>query len=276
MKIKVGLLVACAVALVGIARAGKFDETIKAPVAPTRSELEASIRDYFNTYARVNAQFVGGIVRDKVAHAKWFDARWRLGTAIERWKSPVELAEYGITPNGDGSYAIDIVRFPQWDPLDSRLTELLDPKGFEMHAQHLKAMGFRDSDLEQLSSYIATHRPERLAIAENLSLVESFGEKVHAADLGRKKIQDSQVQSFRYQRHRNSAEATRQWAEGLLDSVDYQRQRILTAYFMERESRMTMLPDPPDELDRELADFRSGEYVRALEAERKRMEETPP
>ena len=262
-------------AFVGPVQGAKFDERIKAPPAPTNAELRAVIRDYFDTYARV-AKSPGGIVKDQRAHAKWFDTKWRLGAAMETWKSPVDLAEYGVTPKGDGSYSIDVVNFPQWDPLDARLTELLDPQVFESHSAELKQRGFRDSDVAVMRAYIATKdRPERLASAANTPLVESFAAQVNSYALSKRKLDKWQVEAFVYQGTRNSSEATRRWAMGLLDVLDSQRQRILDSYFMERQGVMAMRPSDPASLDRELEPFESGDYMRMLEAEKEKSEVRP-
>ncbi len=274
-----GVLLLAAVqfgAFFGSVQAARFDEKVKAPPPPSNAELKAVIRDYFDTYARVNAKSPAGIVKDQSAHSKWFDTKWRLGAAMETWKAPVDLAEYGVTPKGDGSYSIDVVNFPQWDPLDARLTELLDPNLFESHSVELKQRGFRDSDVAAMKAYIATmDRPERLASAANIPLVESFAAQVNSYTLSKHKMDKSQVQAFVYQGTRNSSEATRQWALGLLAVLDRQRQRILDSYFMERQGVMAMRPSDPESSDHELEPFVSGDYLRLLEAEKEKMEVRP-
>src|SRR5262249_7578908 len=142
---------------------------------------------------------------------------------------------------------------------------------FAMHVTRLRALGFRESDFEAMKNYIAVNRPERRSIEENLSLVQSFGALVNAADLEKRQITQAQVQAFKYQAQRNSSDANREWAVGLLDCLDKQRQRTLSTYFIDRPGTMAMAPSSPDSIERELADFRSGQYLRGIEAEREKL-----
>src|SRR6185295_8785991 len=92
-------------AFVGSVQAAKFDEKIKAPVAPSNAELQVVIRDYFATYARVNGESAAGMARDKAAYQQWFETNWRLQRAIDKKQPLVDLMEFGVTPNPYGSYS---------------------------------------------------------------------------------------------------------------------------------------------------------------------------
>ena len=97
------VLVLCTAAVAEAARAAKFDEKVKAPAAPSNAELASVIRDYFGTYARVNAQSMAGIVRNRDAYQQWFETQWRLQRAIDSREPLGDLSEFGLAPNNDGS-----------------------------------------------------------------------------------------------------------------------------------------------------------------------------
>lgn len=255
-------------------RAAEFDEKVRAPEAPSNAELKARIRDYFKTYARVTAQSAAGIIRNKPAHAKWFDTQWRLQRAIDARRPLGDLSEFGIKPNGDGSYSVDIKRFPQWDLLDGDLSVLLVPEAFEGYAMELRQRGFRDQDIEAMQAYMRRNQPRQMALAENLSLSESFGAKARSRMASKRPIDAAHVMAFTYQSGRNRAEADRAWAVSLLDSLDGQRQRILESFFREHVGTMTILPDDMDAHVQATIDMiASGEDVRLLEVEKMEVQQ---
>ena len=62
----------------------------------------------------------------------------------------------------------------------------------------------------------------------------SFSKIVKKYDKIKRPVDDAAVLSYIYQREKLKAEKGREWAEGLLNSLDAQRARILLAYFVER------------------------------------------
>lgn len=264
------------VAPIGETHAAKFDEKLKAPEAPTNEALKVAIREYFDVYARTTAESPAGMARDKAAHAKWFDTQWLLQRAIDTKRDLGDLSEFGIVAKGDGSYSIEVANFPQWTPLSSSLTRLLEPTLFEIYATDLKARGFRDQDIDAMQAYVDANQPRRAVHAENAALGESFATKVEKQLSRKQKIGMPQMMSYLYQTSRNSAEAKRAWASGLLDSMDSQRRRILESYVIE-QNRSTIRLVAPDDMDAQskwlLGVIASGEYRQLMERERKEAQQ---
>jgi len=260
------------VAPIGDTHAAKFDEKLKAPEAPTNEALKVAIREYFDVYARATAESPAGMAHDKAAHAKWFDTQWLLQRAIDTKRDLGDLSEFGIVAKGDGSYSIDVANFPQWTPLNSSLTRLLEPTLFEIYATDLRARGFRDQDIDAMQAYIDANQPRRAVFAENSALGESFATKVEKQLSKKQKIGMPQMMSYLYQTSRNSAEAKRAWAAGLLDSMDSRRRRILESYVAEQNGSITRLI-APDDVDAQskwlLGVIASGQYRQLMERERK-------
>jgi hypothetical protein len=228
------------------------------------------IRDYFATYARVNATSASGIVRDKVAYQQWFETHWRLQRAIDKRQPLGDLSEFGFTPNSDGSYSADPTEYPQWDPLPGQLDRLREPQAFDLHAEALRARGFRDQDIEALGAYIAkSPRRNQASIAE-LDIADGYFARVKAQLAAKQKVSTSQLLSYAYQIGRIRTERERLWALGLLDALDPQRQRILESYFAEERGRMTITPDDVDGQVKVAIDgIVSGEFERQMSVERK-------
>ncbi len=263
------LAVVCLAAFAGAAPAAKFDEKIKAPAAPGNAELAALIRDYFGTHARVNAQSLTGIVRDRDAYQQWFETHWRLQRAIDTKRPLGDLSEFGLTPNGDGSYSVDLAQFPQWDPLPARLQGFREPQAFAVYGAALKARGFRDEDIEAMRLYVEKGGPRQRASTQELDIAEGFGAKVKAQISARQKTDSAAFLAYAYQTGRVRAEQERRWAAGLLDSLDQQRQRILEAYLREQGGQMTITPDDIDaEVKLLVNGIASGEFAKQLKVQR--------
>lgn len=251
--------------------AAKFDEKLKAPKAPTTEALKVAIREYFDVYARATAESPAGMVRDKAAHAKWFDTQWTLHRAIDTKRDLGDLSQFGITPRGDGSYSVDLANFPQWTPLQESLMRLIVPDFMATYAPDLRQKGFRDQDIDIVTAYMKAHRPRRAALAENASLGESFVAKVELQLAKRQKIELPQMMSYLYQSSRNNAEATRAWGAALLESLDSQRQRILESYFDELDRSSSRLITPDDANAQSmwlLGVIASGQYRQVMEKEK--------
>jgi hypothetical protein len=253
----------------GVAPAAKFDEKIKAPPAPMNAELKAVIRDYFDTYARVNAKSSAGIVRDKAAYQQWFETHWRLQRAIDQKRSLGDLSEFGLTRNADGSYSVDLNQYPQWEPLPVRLERFREPQYLDQYADALAARGFRESDLETLRAHVAKS-PRNQASTAELDVADGFAAKVKAQVATKQKISTAQLLSYIYQTGRIDAEQDRVWARSLLDLFDQQRQRILESYVQEQAGELTITPDDIDgQLKFAIDGIVSGEFERQMSVERK-------
>jgi hypothetical protein len=212
--------------------AAKFDERVAAPKAATPATLKALTREYFATYQRAQAKGVGGLIRDPAAYRQWSEWQWRLWETLEE-KKPIDLTEFGLIPQEDGSYTANHQQYPQWAPLDGLLLVLRTQAVFDAYAPELKRRGFRDQDLETLKNYLDKNDPERDAFGENRALIESFAAKVQSLHRTKRTIAREDLKTYFYQSKRNGDEAQRQWAVGLLDTLDPQRQRILASYFEE-------------------------------------------
>ena len=257
-------------AFVGSVQAAKFDEKIKAPVAPSNAELQVVIRDYFATYARVNGESAAGMVRDKAAYQQWFETNWRLQRAIDKKQPLGDLSEFGLTPNPDGSYSVDPTEYPQWDPLPTQLERLREPQAFDLYAEGLRARGFRDQDIEALRAYIAKSPRRNQASMAELDITDGYIARVKAQIAAKQKVGESQLLSYMYQTGRIRKENDRLWALGLLDALDPQRQRILTSYFAEQVGQLTITPDDiGGQVQFAIDGVMSGEFERQAKAQRK-------
>lgn len=252
--------------------AARFDERIKAPKATSAADFKRSVRDYFEVYAQREKDAVdpGALIRDRAAYAQWFDVQWRLTRGLDEGIQLGDLAEFGLDREDDGSYTVHAKTHPQWMPVDLALMTLRDTSVFDAYARDLKQRGFRDQDLAVLKNYVASNNWERAAFAENKPLTESFAARAQALHRAKRPIDPEETMAYVYQRSRNSLEARRTWAAGLLDALDQQRQRILLSYIQEFDATRTF-GSGDSGIDRHLestvAPLISGEYVQALKQE---------
>ena len=243
----------------------------KPPRAATSQALRTKLEAHFATFQRKQQdQDPAAFIRDRRAHQQWSDAYFAVTLALDEGTPLGDLSAFGLAKRPDGKYQIDLRAFPQWEPLDSRLHMLTNPEVLESYVPALQARGFRDSDIEALRTYVATHDP-RLAIhAEGRQLVDTFAKRLQTQRGAGRTLNLQEVLAYRYQKASIRAEAERQWAVGLIDTLDRQRQRILVSLLDESEAELTF--GPPTEplertLEQEAQPIVSGEYAQTLTSE---------
>jgi hypothetical protein len=180
-----------------------------------------------------------------VAFHKRGDIIWSIEQALDE-KRALDLTELGFTQTVPGTYSIKSSAAPQWSPFDALLEVLSRPDG-EGHLLALEQRGFRKQDIELLRSYLTSHRPGSIALSENELLTEKFASSVAERRKRGAVIPAAEVQAYRYRANRNVNEARRQWAVGLLDALDMQRQRILMSYFEELDILYALAVTPPQD-----------------------------
>ena len=199
--------------------------------------------------------------------------RGEAGVGRARCRSS-DLAEFGLAARPDGSYVVDLRKFPQWEPLDDRLYRLTNPDVFESYESALRARGFRDSDMAALrSTWPLTIRVCACRqTAGNSSRLSRSGCR-RAGEAGQP-LNLEEVLAYRYQKASLKAEIERQWAVELLDALDPQRQRILASFLPMSSTRHSCSGRPTAPLDQTLEQeaqpIVSGEYVQMLSDRRGR------
>jgi hypothetical protein len=248
--------------------AGPFDERVKAPRVTTDQALHSQLKAFFSTYQKKQLDAdPAAFIRDRAAYKQWADAHFSFTQALDEGRRLDDLSAFGLIAQPDGSYTVDLKKFPQWDPLDGRLTVFLNLDVLESYVPVLKARGFRDEDVEALRTYVSTHDPRQLTYAEGKPLVDSFAKRVQKRAASRQQPDPEEVMAYRYQKDRIKREARRQWAVGLMDGLDKQRQRILVSFFDEQESERTFgVPTEPFSatLQEEVQPLITGEYAQKI------------
>jgi hypothetical protein len=256
------------IATMGGAHADTFNERIRGPAPVSAEQLKEEIRRYFTAFERATRNAgPGGLLRDPAAYRRWFDLDWRISRMIDKRMPLGDVEEFGLRARDDGSYSIDLARFPQWNPLDSSLAMLRMPEVYAGLAAEIRRRGFSDEDLAILRRYLDENDPERAAFARKKPLLEGYAAKIQARARTRDPFDLVQAMSYVYQRSRTWHDAQRVWAIGLLDLFDEQQQQILAAYFAELGGSQAIGPteDFEAQLRQEVSMLASGAYIDALQ-----------
>lgn len=265
--VMVGIAMFCAMQ----AQAAPFDETLKPPRAATSQALRTQLEAHFATFERKQQeQDPAAFIRDRRAHKQWSDAYFATTLALDEGTALGDLSRFGLMSQPDGKYRIDLRAFPQWEPLDTRLRMFSNPAVLESYLPALEARGFRASDIQALRTYTATHDPRLAVHAEGRQLVDTFAKRLQKQRLAGRQLDLQEVLAYRYQKASIKAEVGRQWALGLLDTLDRQRQRILVSLLDESEADLTLsrATEPFERtLEAEARPIVSGEYVQTLTSE---------
>jgi hypothetical protein len=245
-----------------------FDERLEAPRAISSQALQIRLQAHFETFDQKQQEpDPGAFIRDPAAHKQWADLYFSVIRALDEGVPLDDLAKYGLVVKADGTHSINLKQFPQWEPLDSRLFVLSNPAVFESTIPALKARGFADGDVDALRAYLAAHDPSVMTHEQASQLVHGFAQRLKLGKKTGRALNLQEVMTYRYQKSNIRAEAKRQWAIGLLDALDPQRQRILASLLEEFESEL-MFGKPAEPIDqtleKEAQPLISGEYVQLL------------
>jgi hypothetical protein len=257
-------------------RAAPYDETLRVPRVESSRELQAPLKEHFETYQRKQQEAdPAAFIRDRVAHKQWSDLHFSITLAMDE-KLPLEdLADFGLIAQPDRTYTVDLKRFPQWETLEKRLRVLNNADVLQSFIPELESRGFRDIDVDKLCEYVATHDPGVLRYTEGLELVDTFAQRLQRKRQAGQPPSHQELLVYHYQKASISSEAERQWAVGLLDVLDEQRQRILATYVTQLGGNM-MFGLPQDSFEQTLYQqalpLITGDYVRLIEADQAQIQ----
>lgn len=229
-----------------LSQAVEFDERLKAPQTRSNAALKSEVESFATTHARIAAASPAELVSSAALSRESFELKWQLTRAIDERRPIGELAEFGITPRGDGSYEIDGGAHPYWRTFDEDLWSILPTANLDTLGVQLISRGFREPDVAALKEYVASHDPNAMAAAATLPIAISFSRVVKKFDKIKRPAGKDLVLSYIYQRNKADAQARRAWAEGLLKQFDAQRVRVLHSFFSEMKGITYLAPSDTD------------------------------
>ena len=228
--------------LAGIASAVEFDEKLKAPLIRDPAELRTQAQAYSARFAELQDAAGEQLITNRTLAGERFDLSWQLQQAIDAHRPLGDLSAIGFVSREDGSYHIDFNSFPQWERVDRKLATLLPTYQRESLVQILSNRGFTADETAKLEAYLASRDAGAEANQRRLPIALSFSKVVKKYDKLRRPVPDAVVLSYIYQRERASAEATREWAAGLLEAIGAHGSRILLSAMSEGTSTSVFAP----------------------------------
>jgi hypothetical protein len=241
LRIASGLMLILA-NLAGLARAAEFDEKVIVPLMKDAGTMRAHAQSFSARFGDLKATGLEQLVTNRALASEQFDLVWQLQQAIDVRRPLGDIAALGFVSRGDGSYDIDFHAFPQWERVDRKLAALLPTFNQEALVQQLTNRGFTADEAANLQIYLASHDANAAAKAKKLPVALGFSKLVKKFDMTHRTVPDSLVLSYVYQRERASADATREWAAGLLNSLGAHGARILLSTVNEGTSTSVWAP----------------------------------
>ena len=220
----------------GLAQAVEFDEKIRAPMMKDAAELKAQAQDFSTRFAAVREAAPERLVMDAALAREQFDIAWRAKRAIDERRPIDDLAAVGLVSDVNGVVRIDFNAYPQWLPYEERLASLFADANLDALGKELIRRGFRATDVVALEAWLAAHDLNRTAAERVLPVSLGFHKIVGKYDKLKRPVDTGLLLSYVYQRAKVRSEATREWAAGLLQTLDAQRARILFDYLSEPQS----------------------------------------
>jgi hypothetical protein len=247
--------------LAGIASAVEFDERLQAPMVKDPGQLRTQAQAFSARFAELQDAAGERLIANRTLAGERFDLAWQLQQAIDVHRPLGDLSAVGFVDRGDGSYAIDFNSFPQWERVDRKLATLLPTYQRDSLLQILMNRGFTADETTRLEAYLASRDASAEAAQRKLPVALSFSKVVRKYDKLHRPVPDAVVLSYIYQRERAGAEATREWAAGLLDSIGAHGARILLSAISEGASTAIWAPsDQPGGIADTLAAVRQPDF----------------
>jgi hypothetical protein len=215
------------------AQAVDFDEQLPAPRVQNPVELRGQAQSYAARFSELRAAAPEAPISNQALFRERADLAWQIQRAIDVRAPLGDLSVIGLESAGDGAYRLDFAKSPQWDRLDRVFIAILWQPNWDLLGQQLVARGFRPEDVSALQQYVLTHDAHAVARQRALPYSLAFSRFVKKLDKIKRPVTDELVFSYLYQRDRAYDEALREWADGLLKSLDAQRGRILISYVAE-------------------------------------------
>lgn len=232
-------------AFAGNAQAADFNESLREPQVKG-AQLRNLAENYSEKFARLDAASPTESVTNQSLFLERFDLEWQIQRALDEKRSLEDLSAAGLVMKDDGSVSIDLGAFPQWDPFSRKLASFLPNMNLDDVGPVLISRGFRESDVESLKNYVATHNLKTSVAAKALPISISFSRLVKKYDKIKRPVGKDLVMSYLYQRSKAEALARREWADGLLKVIDAQRVRVLHSYFSEIKGKSVWAADNVD------------------------------
>lgn len=278
LAVSAALVTLCGASISSSFASATYNEKVRAPQDVTPLGLRQLARSYLGLFSDGSRTMLD-VLRDRALYSQWVELRWHLDRALDRGALDDVLAEFGITSKGDGSYDVDLQRYPQWFPLQSTLAGHLAPDGRDHSLQYLKSRGLSDADVQSLRAYLEanpypTHEGGISPISQG-QLAESFAIRVQAKQLRGQRLQRADTMSFVYQRFRLMQEQSRMWGVALFNSLDPRSQQILQTVALENQGTMSMTGSDQEGYLAEIEQgFVNGEILQRIQADKARQRET--
>jgi hypothetical protein len=250
----------------GAAQAVEFDEKLKVPMMKSAADTRTQAKSFAVKFREIRAATPAQVILNASLARQQFDLKWQIQRAIDERKPLDAFAELGLVSGGDGTYSIDMRKYPEWDDLPQNIVGVLASSPISEPA--LIERGFRPEDVATLKSYIATHNPVTASKTAALPIALGFARTVRKYDRLKRPVPDSLVFTYFYQSALAVSESNRLWVSNLLKQFDSQRARILLSTFLDFETTSAWGPDDTKAgIESALANARLPNYEELATAE---------
>jgi hypothetical protein len=231
----------------GLAHGAEFDEKLKAPMMKNAEDFQTQAQSFATKFRTVRDAEPAQTVTDASLARQQFDMSWQLERAVNERRPLSEPGALGLISLENGGYRIDTRENPQWRAQGEYIATMFKSNVREGTFKELLERGFRPEDIEALRTYIGSHDVDAASRTAMQSVARAFRGVVRKFDKAARPVPHALVLSYWYQSGRAYHEANRAWSEGLLKSIDAQRQRVLNSYLAELVSFKSVTPESVEE-----------------------------
>lgn len=191
-------------------------------------------------------------IKDPQRNYEFLEVEYWIGVAIELGISLEPLSRYGLEALDNGSYSIDLQKYPEWVTTHISLLKFRNKENLPLlFREFLLPMGFKQDDVNALETYIDSRDPSLDTARGVVAVMDAEYARVKSLQLDPQT--DMDVYKSSYFRMNYLANRVRQriwvdWGLGLLNSLSPEGQELVVRFGREGAGDRVLTPNEPEDI----------------------------
>jgi hypothetical protein len=191
-------------------------------------------------------------IKDAQRNYELLELEYWIGVAIELGISLEPLSPYGLEALDNGSYRIDLQKYPEWVTNHISLLKFRDKESLPVLLRgFLLPLGFKQDDVNALETYLDSRDPYLDTARGVVAVMDAEYARVKSLQLDPQTNMD--VYRLSYFRMNYLANRVRQriwvdWGLGLLNSLSPEGQEIVVRFGREGAGDKVLIPSMPEDI----------------------------
>jgi hypothetical protein len=216
-------------------------------------------------------------IKDPQRNYEFLEVEYWIGVATEPGISLEPLSRYGLEALDDGSYKIDLQKYPEWITNHISLLKFRDKKSLPLLFRgFLLPLGFKQDDENALETYLDSQDPSLDTAIGVVAVMDAEYGRVKSLQLAPQTDLEAYKSSYfrmKYLANRAREKIWVDWGLGLLNSLSPEGQELVVRFGREGTGDRILTPNQPEDIvqihiqEMEYHKFRDAQaaYIEELE-----------